>query len=97
MGSDFLDMSMWFSHEPRHDTLYCEPRTKFPLLNGFDIFVERRSHRRPAPGLNETIQDLFSLEWEGNIVVCKRSRKDHYSAAHMTPSDVSLVSILIRQ
>lgn len=96
LGSEFLDMSTWFRlRPPRRASIDREPRTNLALSNGFDIYFDAQPGRRGIT--NASIELTYGLKWPGNVIVVKRSRRDDYTAAHITAAEVSLVGILVHE
>ena len=51
----------------------------------------------PGAPLFMLIQRMFGLEWMGNILVVKLSRRDRDAAMHITKPEISLLNVLVER
>ena len=101
VGPEDLDAGGWIPH---HRTTISAvdyfPGTTSHLSNGYDIIclqtpsTTRSSRSSPT---NNTLNQLFSVEWPGNLVIVKRARYRRDRAVHITPPEISLINTVVQQ
>lgn len=93
-----LDTDDWFTSGQVVSPVHHFPGTRCRLANGYDIISARGRKRavKNAP-LNGTLQQLFSVEWSGTLVVVKRASRHSGRAVHITSPEVSLINAVVER
>ncbi|KAI0661152.1 hypothetical protein C8Q70DRAFT_912019, partial [Cubamyces menziesii] len=90
-----LDTDPWFARREVPCAIDYLPGTRCRLNNGYHIISVPPTSRPHSP--NQTLRNLFSVEWAGTIVVVKRGRRHRAHAVHITPPEVSLINAVVER
>lgn len=93
-----LDVADWFAQGPKLSPLDYFPGTRCRLANGYDIISVDRSRRyRKNPPINNTLHQLFCVDWPGALVVVKRAYRHTGRAVNITPPEVSMINAVVER
>ncbi|KAI9061812.1 hypothetical protein FKP32DRAFT_1575152, partial [Trametes sanguinea] len=92
-----LDTHGWFRGQQIISPINYFPGTRCRLANGYDIVWTK--HRKVADGVpvNETLKELFSVEWPGALLVVKWARRHRGQAIHITSPEIALISTIVHR
>lgn len=93
-----LDTDDWFPDEPVVLQVNAFPGTTCRLGNGYDIICNADyNDEDPTQYPNQSLRRMFSVNWPGNLIVVKRSRRGCRGAMHITGPEVSLINTLVER
>ncbi|KAI0683364.1 hypothetical protein C8T65DRAFT_595186, partial [Cerioporus squamosus] len=99
-----FDSEDWFPTREAISHVEFFPATRCHLGNGYDIIALRKAvkaststRRRQAGPPNETLRNMFSIEWPGNLIVMKRARYDRSRVVHITQAEISLINTVVQR
>ena len=96
-----LDTIHWFSRRQERSSIDTWPGGGADLLNGYEIIslpLRGRRTSTPAPGvINNTLLQLFSVEWPGNLIIVKRGQRHRGRVVHITSPEISLINSVVER